>query len=191
MKLVCILMAAGAGKRFGSNKLVALYEGKPLYVRAMDAIPAQKLSAVIVVTGCGDILAEAEERGFETILNDRPEEGVSRTIRLGLGRARALGADAAMFMVCDQPRLTRESVAGLIDAYLADPGRIALMAHGSRRGNPAIFPEEFFGELFDLPEDAGGSLVICRHEDRLALHQIGDPRELADVDRREQLTIDN
>jgi len=187
MKLVCILMAAGAGKRFGSNKLVALYEGKPLYERAMDAIPAEKLDRVIVVTGCEDILAEAEERGFETVLNDRPEDGVSLTIRLGLARAMELGADAAMFMVCDQPRLTRGSVAKLIDAFRADPDRIALMADGSRRGNPAIFPEAYFGELCDLPEDAGGSLVICRHEDRLTLHQIGDPRELVDVDRREQL----
>jgi len=191
MKLVCILMAAGAGKRFGSNKLVALFEGKALYVRAMDAIPAQGFCAVVVVTGCEDILAEAEERGFETVFNDRPEDGVSRTIRLGLERAAERGADAAMFMVCDQPRLTLESVAELVEAYLAEPNRIALMADGSRRGNPAIFPKEFFGELCGLPEDAGGSLVICRHEDRLTLHQIADPRELVDVDRREHLIIDN
>ncbi|HWQ57545.1 MAG TPA: nucleotidyltransferase family protein [Clostridia bacterium] len=191
MKLVCILMAAGAGKRFGSNKLVALYEGKPLYLRAMEAIPAELFEAVVVVTGCEDILAEAEERGFDTVLNDKPEEGSSRTIRLGIDRAREYGADAAMFMVCDQPRLKRDSVAKLIDDFLAHPERIALMADGTRRGNPAIFPEEFFGELYALPEDAGGSLVICRHEDRLTLHQIADPRELVDVDRREQLIIDN
>ncbi len=194
MNLVCILMAAGAGRRFGSNKLLAPYRGKPLYARALDAVPAEKLRATIVVSGSGEILAEAERRGFFAVKNDRPEEGVSRTIRMGLERARALGADAAMFMVADQPRLTRESVLALVDAFEKDPHVIRALGNGQRRGNPAIFPGRFFDELCALAGDSGGSEVIRRHEDALALHQVADPGELADVDGAEelkQLIIDN
>lgn len=192
MNVVCILMAAGAARRFGTNKLVALYKDVPLYARAMDAIPTELLSAVIVVTGCEDILAEAEERGFEIAENREPEEGISQTIRLGLDRARALGADAAMFMVCDQPLLTRGSVAALIEDYLAHPESIVCMADGTRRGNPAIFPARFFDELYALPADNGGSDVIRHNEDAMRLHRVGDPRELIDVDGAKDLRdIDN
>lgn len=187
MKTVCILMAAGAAKRFGSNKLIALYKGVPLYVRAMDAIPTELLSAVIVVSGCEDVLAEAEERGFCVVENNRPEEGVSRTIRLGLDKARALDADAAMFMVCDQPLLARESVAALLEDFAAHPDQIVSMADGARRGNPAVFPRRFFNELYALPADNGGSGVIRQNENALRLHQIGNPRELADVDAAKDL----
>lgn len=187
MNVVCILMAAGAAKRFGANKLVALYKGVPLYARAMDAIPSDLLSAVIVVTGCADILTEARERGYEIAQNHAPEEGVSHTIRLGLDRARTLDADAAMFMVCDQPLLTRESVAALIEDYRAHPDEIVSMADGARRGNPAIFPERFFDELYALSADNGGSDVIRHNEDALRLHPVGDPRELIDVDGAKDL----
>lgn len=194
MNVVCILMAAGAAKRFGSNKLIALYKGVPLYARAMDAIPAELLSSVLVVSGCEDIIAEAEERGFTVLENDKPELGAARTIRMGLEKAEELGADAAMFMVADQPKLTKGSVQALVADYLVHPENIVLMAHDERRGNPAIFPKAFFDELCALEGDTGGSVVIRAHEDAIRLHQIADPSELADVDGEDdyrKLTTDN
>lgn len=192
MNTVCILMAAGAAKRFGSNKLIALYRSDPLYVRAMDAIPTQQLHAVVVVSGCEDVLALAKERGFFAVENFLPEEGVARTIRMGLDKANELHADAAMFMVCDQPLLTRESVAELLTDFEAHPDAIVCMAHGERRGNPAVFPKRFFNELYALQSDNGGSDVIRAHEDALVLHQVKDPRTLIDVDGAHDLRdIDN
>ena len=192
MNTVCILMAAGAAKRFGANKLIALYRDVPLYVRAMDAIPTQQLHAVIVVSGCAEVLALAKERGFFAVENLLPEEGVSRTIRLGLDKANELHAQAAMFMVCDQPLLTRESVSALLMDVDAHPDAIVCMAHGARRGNPAVFPKRFFGELYALCADSGGSDVIRANEDALVLHQIENARALIDVDGANDLRdIDN
>lgn len=191
MKTVCILMAAGAGKRFGSNKLLALYRGKPLYQLAMEAIPRACFAEVIVVSGYEPVLAKAAEHGFTGIFNGDPAAGVSRTIRLGLEEAKRLGATAALFMVADQPRLTRESVFSLVADFTEHPQEILSLAFGERRGNPVIFPARFFSELSALEGDCGGSAVIRRHPEALRLHSVTDARELMDVDEAGQLDDEN
>ncbi len=185
LRIGCVLMAAGNASRFGRNKLLEDFCGSTLIERAMEAIPEDRLCAVAVVSQYAEILDMAKKRGFIAVLNDRPEDGVSRTIRLGLG---AIGdADAAMFMVADQPCLTRKSAEGLVGFYLEQPGSVAAMAHGSRRGNPVVFPGDMFGMLRALSGDTGGSAVIKRNEDRLRLYQTEDELELADADRAEEL----
>ena len=86
-----------------------------MFEYALDALPADKLCAVAVVSGRAEILAAAEARGFIPVLNDRPEDGPPRTIRLGM---EAVGdAEGIMFMVADQPLLRRESVESLLRAF--------------------------------------------------------------------------
>lgn len=180
MNVGCVLMAAGSGSRFGENKLAALYREKPLYIHALAAIPADMLYKVVVVTQYDEIRLAAELRGYKAVLNLQPELGISRTIALGLSELS--DADAAMFLVCDQPRLTANTVRRELELFQKSPGRIVALGDGERRGNPAVFPREFFPELRGLSADSGGSEVIRRHEERLLLMQVDDPAELFDVD---------
>ena len=46
----CVLMASGLSTRFGSNKLLAPFDGQPLLYRAFAATDTPQLSARIVVT---------------------------------------------------------------------------------------------------------------------------------------------
>lgn len=185
LRVGCVVMAAGNAARFGENKLAAAVNGKTLIERALDAVPADRLAAVCVVTQYGGTETEALRRGFRCVRNDRPEEGVSRTVRLG---TEALAGDcgAILYMVADQPLLRRESVAALVDFCRAHPGRIVAAAHGGRRGNPCVFPAKYFPELCALTGDVGGSAVIRSHADELLLFEIGE-EELADVDTKEAL----
>lgn len=109
MKLGCVLMAAGAARRFGENKLLAEFAGAPLYERALSAIPAEEFAGVAVVSHYEAILRAARLRGFAAVYNPAPEDGVSRTIALGMDALP--GMDALLFLVADQPLLRRESVA--------------------------------------------------------------------------------
>lgn len=137
MKLGCILMAAGAGQRFGGNKLLAAYDGLPLYVRALRCIPAEEFAGVAVVAHDEAILSAARAHGFVPVYNPAPEDGVSRTIALGM---RALPEmDALLFLVADQPLLRRESISAELAFFRAHSGNIVAMGHGVQRGNPAIF----------------------------------------------------
>ena len=76
----CLIMAAGNASRFGENKLAARFDGQSLFSLALAAIPAGLFARVTVVSQYPALLEEASRAGFDTILNDRPEDGISRTI---------------------------------------------------------------------------------------------------------------
>lgn len=177
MKIGCVVLAAGNARRFGSNKLNAQVEGVSLIRRALDAVPGGL--ATVVVSQYPDILALAGEYGFDALLNDRPELGLSRSVRLGL--AHLTDCDGVLFLVSDQPRLKRDSVEALAALWAQNPEKIAAMAHNGVRGNPCLFPARLFPELLALTGDRGGSAVIRHHEDDLILLETDAP-ELADVD---------
>lgn len=180
MKIAAVLMAAGASSRFGECKLIKKFASRPMFEYALDALPCDKLCAIAVVSGRAEILAAAEARGFIPVLNDRPEDGPPRTIRLGM---EAVGdADGIMFMVADQPLLRRESVAGEIDFFAKNACSIVAMGHGARRGNPVIFPQEFFDELKALRGERGGGAVMAAHRERIMLYQLENEAELMDID---------
>ncbi len=185
IRLGCVVMAAGDSRRFNGNKLLAQYDGKMLIERTLQAVPDKEFHNVVVVSQYPEILDMAKKYGYISVLNSAPEDGVSLTIRLGLN---ALGdVDGAMFMVADQPLLTKSSIQAEIEFYKREPDCIAAMAFGKRRGNPAIFPKDMFDELRELRGDVGGSVVIRAHDDKLRLYQIEDELELYDTDSVEEL----
>ena len=177
MKIGCVVLAAGNARRFGSNKLNAQVEGVSLIRRALDAVPGGL--ATVVVSQYPDILALAGEYGFAAVANDRPDLGLSRSVRLGLERLS--DCDGVLFLVSDQPRLKRDSVEALAALWAQNPEKIAAMAHNGVRGNPCLFPARLFPELLALTGDRGGNAVIRHHEDDLILLETDAP-ELADVD---------
>ena len=182
-------MAAGNAARFGENKLAATVNGKPLIEHALDAIPRESFSRVLVVTQHKNVEAAAKKFGFETLRNEHPERGQSETIRLG---TRALSdCDAICFMVADQPMLKRKTVAlgdvlGVLQEVEVGRKNIVGLGHNGVRGNPCLFPARFFPELLALEGDVGGSAVIKKHPDDLLLFEAPE-EEMRDVDTKEAL----
>ena len=179
MKLGCVVMAAGNARRFGENKLAALFRGKSLIRRTLEAVPGDVFDTVAVVTQYPEIAELAKEFHFAAIRNAHPDFGISHTIKLGLTELR--DCDGVLFLVSDQPLLRRESVASLAELWKQQPDKIAALGHDGIRGNPCLFPARFFPELLELREDRGGNAVIRRHEDDLILLEV-DGAELYDVD---------
>lgn len=184
MELGCVMMAAGSGLRFGGNKLAQALGGKPLYQRAMEAIPAGVFQTVVVVTQYDAVAALAGEKGFLCLRNHHPDWGVSHTIQLGLEAVGDCGG--ALFMTADQPFLEAETVSRLAAAFLETPDKIVAAASQGKRGNPCLFPQDLFPELRKLDGDTGGSRVIRAHPDRLRLLEV-PAIQLADADTPEAL----
>ena len=179
LKVGCVVMAAGNARRFGENKLAARLRGRSLISRALDAVPAEQLHAVVVVSQYPQVMDLAGTFHFAALYNPHPDWGISHTIALGLTALR--DCDGVLFLVSDQPLLRRESVAKLVTLWRSQPDKIAALGHGGVRGNPCLFPARFFPELMELNEDHGGSTVIRRHEKDLILWEVG-PAVLHDVD---------
>lgn len=116
MKIHVILLAAGNSRRFGSNKLLSLVEGKPMYSHLTEKIEkiaeSLPIGEKVLVTQYEEIFESMKKARWTVVRNDAPEEGVSWSIRLGiqsiLGKIRK--GDAVSFFVCDQPFLKMETI---------------------------------------------------------------------------------
>jgi molybdenum cofactor cytidylyltransferase len=180
----CVIMASGLGKRFGGNKLMANFHGKPMISRILDAtdgIFAQR----VVVTRSEDVASLCKDRGIRTVLHDLPHR--SDTVRLGLEAMD--GIDRCMFTTADQPLLRRDTVAALALASANDPDSIWRTIFDGTPGSPVAFPQWAFPELENLPEGKGGGVVVQRHIHEVYRVSVSNPFELADVDTPEMLTM--
>lgn len=182
-KIGCILLAAGAGARFGGGKLAALLDGQPVIAYILGNIRDTDFSCRVIVAANEDMLEEARSYGFQGVINDCPDLGVSRSIRMGLELMSK--TDACMFCVADQPLLRRETLDGMLDAY--EPGTILVVSHHGQSGNPVIYPASLYGELSSLAGDESGKTVACRHDDLLRVFHVNDALQLEDIDTREDL----
>ena len=189
MRLGIVLLAAGAGKRFGGNKLAAQVHGKPMYLWAMENIEEMKTELpAVVVTGTPEIVSAAEAKGMIAIFNGQPELGISLSIRLGIEAViqEDRKVDGILFMVCDQPWLEKTTLVRLMSEF--DGGVLAL-SYGERRGNPVIFSREYLKELSELSGDIGGRQGMARHRENVRFLEVNDEKELQDIDKREQIEV--
>lgn len=175
-----ILMAAGIGRRFGSNKLLAPFHGRPLWEYAWErAVEAKKELGIqlLMVSGYQPLLQAPE---VIPVCNDLPLLGASHTVRLGVKEAEKLGMQYAVFMVSDQPMLKTSSLKRLIEAR--EPGKIVCLSKDGRAGNPVVFHRDFFPELLALTGDRGGKMVMHRHMDAVKWVEADEISELTDID---------
>ena len=181
-RIGCVIMASGLGKRFGGNKLLADFHGRPMISRILDAtegIFAQR----VVVTRSEDVAVLCRNRGIKTILHSLPHR--SDTVRLGLEAMP--GIDRCMFATADQPLLRRDTVAALALTAANDSASIWRTIYEGALGSPVVFPKWAFPELLNLPEGKGGGVVIKKYPERLRTVSVRDMYELKDVDSPEDL----
>lgn len=178
----CVIMASGLGKRFGGNKLMADFRGKPMLCSALDATEGL-FARRVVVTRQEEIAQLCRERNVDVVVHTLPHR--NDTIRLGL---EALGEmDACMFVPGDQPLLSRETVARLLDAWTGAQDRIIRPVCEGTAGSPVVFPAWAFPELKTLPEGKGGNVVIKAHPQDVFCVSVSNPYELMDADTPEAL----
>ncbi len=124
MNTVAIVLAAGAGSRFGGGKLLAPLAGRPVLQHTLDALAAVPLAGVVVVLGAdaADIEAAIAWRGERRVRNDRPEDGLASSLRVGLDAIVEAYPDAAAVLVAlgDQPSLDPAVATALIEAAASD-----------------------------------------------------------------------
>ena len=178
----CVIMASGLGNRFGGNKLMADFLGKPMITRVLDATEGL-FSKRVVVTRHESVADLCKERGIPVVLHDLPHR--SDTVRLGL---EAIGdVERCMFCPGDQPLLTRETIESLLLSASNEPEAIWRPGCGSTPGSPVLFPRWTFPELRTLPEGKGGGVVIKSHPEKCRMLNISTPQELQDADTPEIL----
>ena len=204
-----ILLAAGSGERFGSNKLLKDINGKPLYRHVFDHLNHYYREhvadcEVTVVSQYSEILEAAVSAGFAAVRNPRPEDGISLTIRLGLeagsennpGRLASFDEDdhyqgeGAAFFTADQPYMRYETIENFLQlAHRTQNGMVSAVNNGVS-GNPVFFDRSYYPELMELTGDIGGKRVMNRHLDDVEWFEMSR-EELMDIDTPEDGDMSN
>lgn len=183
--LGCVVMASGQGRRFGGNKLLADFGGRPLVECALQASDTPLLAHRLVVTCWVGVEALCCARGVPVLRHALPLR--SDTVRLGLMALLDEEPKLAgcLFLPGDQPLLSRETLDAM--ALAARPDAILRLcdAAGSP-GSPVLFGRDFFPELLALPAGSGGSAVLRAHPEKVRLLPAPDA-ELQDADTPAQL----
>lgn len=181
-----IVLAAGRSSRLGSPKQLLVYQGKSLLQHAVNAALQTTMRPVIVVVGanCDVVKKELPGMNVEVVENERWKEGMASSLRCGLAVVQKKGpnVDGIIFMVCDQPYITKSLLNGLLQAQLETGLPIVASSYDGTLGTPAFFHRSFFNELMELKGDTGAGKLIKQHGDMVTT--VPFSKGIIDIDTR-------
>jgi molybdenum cofactor cytidylyltransferase len=180
MRVVAILLAAGASRRFGGPKLHARWRGRPLWEHALAALTATpEVAETVVVVQPGFAAPPAPPR-CRFVANPEHAEGMAASLRAGV-RA-AAGADAFLIAFADMPAVTPALIGALLACYRAAGRPVAVPVCRGRRGHPAVFDASLRDELLAVTGDVGARGLLRAHPEWVAEYLTEDEAVLFDVD---------
>lgn len=186
--IVGVLLAAGAGARFGGAKLLApLEDGTPVGVRSARALRSGVDRALAVVRP-GDAPLETLLRaeGLEVLPFAGALEGMGASLAFGISSAPA--ADGWVVALADMPFVRPETVSAVVQALTAGAAIVAPAFRG-RRGHPVGFSATLLAELVRLEGDGGARSILVCHESEVVLLECDDAGVVRDVDEPSDLNL--
>ena len=181
MNVVGLLLAAGAGTRFGSDKLShSLPHGVPIAVQAARHLkPAVSRIVAVVRPSSAELGKRLAGEGCEVVVCENAAEGMGASLACA---ARAAGpAEAYLVALGDMPFVRPSSAAAVRDALVAG-AELAAPYWRTRRGHPVGLSAKFFAQLLMLQGDEGAKKLLAAHHDRLVKIPVGDPGVIRDID---------
>ena len=157
------LLAAGAGTRFGGNKLEARMARRMLGEHAAQAIVATGVDARFAVhdPAHGLLAAALEAMRFTLIANPDPARGLSHSLRLAVAAVQATEAQALMIVLGDMPRIDAAHLTAIMAAHAEHPDRIIASCAAGARTPPALFPRAHWSALRDAQGDSGARALLA------------------------------
>ncbi len=156
---VGILLAAGAGRRYGKPKVLV----DDWLDIAVDALHAGGCADVVVVLGAAHVAAPP---GATAVTAPRWRDGLSASVRTGLEQADLMRADYAVLHVIDTPDAGPAVVARVLSRAIASPSGLARAAFGDRPGHPVVIARRHWPEvLARLSGDRGAGAYLRTRSD--------------------------
>lgn len=179
--IVGILLAAGQGSRFGSNKLChPLGDGTPVAVRSAENL-RDALGEVLAVLRPEDSVLRGhfDVARVPYVLCPDAGQGMAATLACGV-RARA---DAGGWIIAlgDMPYIRPGTMAAVASA-IAEGALLAAPFVDGQRGHPVGFAAPLKDELLAIAGDEGARRVIVAHKEQLRRIDCDDAGILADID---------
>jgi molybdenum cofactor cytidylyltransferase len=185
VKIGCIVLAAGAGRRFGGAKQLARLDGRPLLSHVLGIVAGVPgLEPVVVVLGAHAeaIRAEVDFGALRVVECPGWEEGQSASLKAG---ALAVGdVDAAVVLLGDMPFVT-VAVIGAAVAELTGDWDVVRAIYAGEPGHPVVLGRAVLDALPGVSGDVGARDLMRSF--RVRKWDAGEFCDPTDIDTPEQL----
>lgn len=201
--LTGIVLAAGRGRRFGGDKLLAEIKPGLSVIDSSVKTIAKSVSDYVCVVRPDDaqLKKHLTEQNIPWVEAHAADDGMSQSLIAGV--THFPDADGWLISLGDMPYVKLETCQLLRSRFLEqiedqDLPRIitpvlnSLDENGKpllKRGNPVLFSHHFKQELQQLTGDRGGKTILSSHRDSVITVPVDDPGVLMDIDVPEDLAI--
>jgi molybdenum cofactor cytidylyltransferase len=154
-----LVLAAGAGTRFGGRKQLAELDGRPLLEHALRAMTAAPVGRVVVVLGAlvEEVTATVDLHGAEPCPCERWDEGQAASLACGL--AELADCEAVVVTLGDQPRMSPDAIRRVIGARGNAAAAVRATYHGAP-GHPVLLERDLFESFRDVTGDHGARNLL-------------------------------
>jgi CTP:molybdopterin cytidylyltransferase MocA len=154
-----VLLAAGAGRRYGSPKVLV----DEFLTAALTALRDGGCDDVILVLGAAQVAPPA---GVVAVTAPDWETGLSASVRAGLAEASRLQAQYALLHVVDTPDIGAAVVARVLKRALASQSGLARAQFAGQPGHPVVIAREHWPAVIaSLTGDRGAGAYLGSRSD--------------------------
>ncbi len=181
LKIGAVVLAAGQGRRFGGDKLLADLRGKPVVDHVLDAVAAFPFDAVVCVLRPDTAVTDRlKDRAVSAAVNAHADRGMGTSLAAGI---RALPPVAAAFIVLgDMPAIPADLFGSMLAAMETSGADIVAPVHDGQQGHPVLFAQACFPDLAALDGDRGARAVIRSGRYGVVAVETDHPAVLRDID---------
>ncbi|MBU0807632.1 MAG: nucleotidyltransferase family protein [Gammaproteobacteria bacterium] len=182
-----LVLAAGAGQRFGSDKRRAqLADGNSL-LRATVLRAQEAFSDVrVVITAEDDAQALAIPSGVQLVRTAHAKQGMGSSLAAGIQSLANTQATAVAVLLGDMPWISVATLQQL--RAQADAEHIVVAYCEGQRGHPVLFGRRFWPQLMQLQGENGAKGLIATHAQQVITVTLTDSGILRDVDTPAELS---
>lgn len=196
--IYALVLAAGRGRRFGGDKLLAPFRGATI-IGHVTATLAQAMSGGLLTGGVAVVPVRArallwplDTAGLEVVENPDAGTGLASSLRIGLAALahpdRHPAPTAALVVLADQPLLRLSVIEALVSAWRLAPGtlRPRYAEQPGEPGHPVLLDRADWPLAEGLRGDQGLGALLAGHA---GVRLVEVPGANPDVDTAEDLRL--
>ena len=156
-----VVLAAGAGSRFGGPKALAELDGERLVDRAARVLRAGGCDPVLVVLGAAVVGVPGADA---VVVNDDWGDGMGSSLRAALVAPELAGCSALVLVLVDQPGIRASAVRAVVDAHRAGADLALARYDDDDTGHPVLLARAHWAGVAETAVgDVGARPYLVAH----------------------------